>query len=147
MWFLCICNVGKVWGIINLNRIFNRDMSHMTSTKQYAEKISTHKTWRVIFIMGSKVRYRTRAIISRGLYFFTPFFTAAYTTGRLIFLFHFLIDLQLVSSLLDQLIWATNFSLILLKFDFTSVWLYFSLTFWFFFPKIINLLLFTLNLI
>ena len=38
--------------------------------------------------------YRTRAIISRGLYFFNPFFTAAYTAERPIFHFTFLIDLQ-----------------------------------------------------
>ena len=58
--------------------------------------------------------YRTRAIISRGLYFFYPifhcglYFRAAYTAERLIFLFHFFIDLQLVFSLSDRFAASSN---------------------------------------
>ena len=35
-------------------------------------------------ILGQKSTYRTRAIITRGLYFFTPFFSAVYNQERLI---------------------------------------------------------------
>ena len=34
--------------------------------------------------MGSKLIYRTRAIITRGLYFFTPIFTAVYILEQFI---------------------------------------------------------------
>ena len=61
-------------------------------------------------LIDESIMYCTHAIISRGLYFFKPifhcglYFRAAYTAERLIFLFHFLIDLQLVFSLFEQLI-------------------------------------------
>ena len=102
--------------------------------------------------------YRTRTIISHGLYFFKPFFhcglylRVAYTAERFIFLFHFLTDLQRPIS--RKLSWNNNFdftsvwlsfSLTLLQFDFTSVWFYFSLilllfdftSVWFYFSLII----------
>jgi hypothetical protein len=50
------------------------DTLHNGLTKFVAPKLK---------MMYQRMNYRTRAIISRGLYVFTPFFTAVYNQERL----------------------------------------------------------------